>query len=148
MLYYNRCETLLNKKRIYLFDSFNIIFFILSMSGKNKFIPLFFNSIKYLKLSSISFFNVSITFNGLPSIVWGWSIYFSNIGKAFWIYIAVGLLAISLIIIDLQLPFLISIAKPPCSYILAHRKRKLYIKIEFSYIFIRNNLLIAPSGSD
>ena len=87
------------------FNSSSIICFILSMSVKNKFNPVFLLTIIYLKLSKISFFNTSTTFNGFPFNICGWSIYFSKIGKAFCSRIAESLLAIFLIIIVRQLPY-------------------------------------------
>ena len=61
------------------------------MSVKNKFIPFDFNFNKFLKFSNIIFSSVSGIFAGFPSIVCMWSIYFSNVGKAFCNNIAVFL---------------------------------------------------------
>ena len=55
----------------YYFNSSSIISFILSISGKNKFVPCFFNANSELKFSNISSFKLSATLTGAPFIVCG-----------------------------------------------------------------------------
>lgn len=53
------------------FNSSSIICFILSISGKNKFVPCFFSANNELKFSNISSFKLSATLTGAPLIVCG-----------------------------------------------------------------------------
>jgi len=86
-------------------NSSNIIFFIKSISVKNKFNPFSFKDKIYWKLSIISLSTADETFINLPSIVCLLWIYFSNVGKAFCIKITCSRPAIFLINIVLQEPY-------------------------------------------
>ena len=111
-LYHNQIlgwiRNILRLNDLYLFAysiSSNIFFFKLSISVKNKLVPLFLNLIIFLNKLFISFYKSVGTFNGTPSTVCTWPIYFSNVVNAFWRSITASSFAIFLIIIVLQNPY-------------------------------------------
>lgn len=89
-------------------NSSSIIFFIKSISVKNKFKPFNFKDNIYSKSSIISLSIDDEIFMNLPSIVCLLWMYFSNVGKAFCIKITCSRPAIFLISIVLQEPYFFS----------------------------------------